>query len=58
MHLNISNILPKIDELKMITGNTKAAIIGTTESKVDNSISDSKVEIPGYCIPRYDRNRN
>ena len=42
----------------MITGNTKAAIIGTTESKVDNSISDSKVEIPGYCILRYDRNRN
>ena len=58
MHLNISNILPKIDELKMITGNTKAAIIGTTESKVDNYISDSKVEIPGYCILRYDRSRN
>ena len=42
----------------MIAGNTKAAFIGTTKAKVDNSISDSKVEIPGYCILRYDRNRN
>ena len=58
MHLNINSILPKLDELKTITGNTKAAIIGITESKVDNSISDSEVQIPGYCIFRCDRNRN
>ena len=38
MHLNINSILPKLDELKTIAGNTKAAIIGITESKVDNSI--------------------
>ena len=50
LHLNISSILPKLDELKMIAGDTKAAIIGITESKVDNSVSDSEVEIPGYCI--------
>ena len=49
LHLN-NNILPKLDELKTIAGNTKAAIIGITESKVDNSLSDSEVEIPGYCI--------
>ena len=58
LHLNINSILPKLDELKTIAGNTKAAIIGITESKVDNSISDSEVEIPGYCILRCDRNRN
>ena len=46
LHLNINSILPKLDELKTIAGNTKAAIIGITESKVDNSISDSEVEIP------------
>ena len=49
MHLNINSILPKLDELKTITGNTKAVIIRITESKVDNSISDSEVE---------DQNRN
>ena len=58
MHLNINSILPKLDELKTIAGNTKAAIIGITESKVDNSISDRQVEIFGYCILRCDRNRN
>ena len=58
LHLNINSILPKLDELKTIAGNTKAAIIGITESKVDNSISDSEVQIPGYCIFRCDRNRN
>ena len=57
-HLNINSILTKLDELKMIAGNTKAAIIGITESKVDNSIPDSETEIPGYCILRCDRNRN
>ena len=29
-----------------------------TESRVDNSISDSEVEIPGYCILRCEWNRN
>ena len=58
MHLNINGILEKLDELKTIAGNIKAAIIGITKSKVDNSISDTDVEIPGYCILRCDRNRN
>ena len=34
----------------MIAGNTEAVFIGIAESKVDNSISDSEVAIPGYCI--------
>ena len=50
LHLNIDSILPKFDELKTIAGNTKATIIGITKSKVDNSISDSEVEIPGYFM--------
>ena len=58
LDLNINSILPKLDELKTIAGNTKAAIIGVTESKVGNSISDSEVKNPGYCIIRYARNRN
>ena len=48
--LNINSILPKSHELKTFTRNTKAAIISITESKADNSIFDSEVEIPGYCI--------
>ena len=58
MYLNINSILPKLEERKTIEGNTQAAIIGITESKGDKSISDSEVEISGYCILRCDRNRN
>ena len=59
LHLNIDNtILPKLDELKTITGNIKAAVIGVAESKVGNSIYDSEVEIPGYCMLRCVKNRN
>ena len=50
LHLNINSILPKLHELKPIARNTKAAIIGKAESKFDNSIFDSEVEIPGYSI--------
>ena len=32
LHLNSNRILPKLDELKTIAGNTKAAIIGITET--------------------------
>ena len=35
LHVNISSLLPKIDELKCIANKTKAAIIGITESKLD-----------------------
>ena len=58
IYLNINSILPKLDELSKITGNTKAAIIGITESKVGSSISDSEVEIPSHWILQWDRNRN
>ena len=45
--LDINSILPKLD-----------AIIVITKSKVGNSISDSEVKIPGYCILWCDINRN
>ena len=51
-------VISKLDKLKTITRNTEAAIICITESKVDNSMSDSQVETPGYCILRCDMNRN
>ena len=50
LHLHINSILLKLNELKTMAGNTKAVISGITESKVGNSICNSKVEIRGYCI--------
>ena len=58
LHININSLLPKIDELKCITNKTKAAIIGITESKLDHTVPDLEVNLPGYDILRCYRNRN
>ena len=50
LHININSLLPKIDELKGIANKTKAAIIGITESKLDHTVSDLEVNLPGYDI--------
>ena len=58
LHLNVNNLIPKIDEIRTIAIDTKPAVIGITESKLDNSINDNEVKIDGYSIIRNDRNRN
>ena len=58
MHININSLLPKIDEIRNIALKTKAAVIGISESKLDYSVNDSEINISGYNVLRYDRNRS
>ena len=58
IHININSLLPKIDELRSIAKNSNAAVIGITESKVDESVQDSEINIEKYNIIRCDRNRH
>ena len=58
IHLNVNSDLPKIDEIRYIAERTKVAIIGITESKLDESIFRSEIEIDNYDLLRCDRNRN
>ena len=58
MHLNINGLLNKIDELCHIARSFNAAVIGITETKLDNTVYDSEVTVDGYNIVRNDRNRN
>ena len=58
MHLHINSLLSKIDELREMAKVQKAAIIGITESKLDDTVLEGEVEIEGYKIIRSDRNRN
>ena len=51
-------MLPKIDELKCIANKTKATIMGIAESKLDHTLPDLKVNLPGYDILWCDKNRN
>ena len=57
IHLNINSILSKIDELRLIAKNSKATIIGISESKIDETVLDGEICIEGYKLERSDRNR-
>ena len=57
LHININSLPPKIHELKCIANKSKAAIIGITESKLDHTVPDLEVNLPGYDILQCDRNR-
>ena len=50
LHISTNSLLPKIEELKCIVNKTKAAIIGITESKLDHTVPDLEVNLPGYDI--------
>ena len=58
MHLNINSLLNKIHELRSIAQKSNPTVIGITESKIDNTVLDSEVDIDGYSIIRCDRTRN
>ena len=47
IHLNINSLPPKIDELRYIAKNSNAAVIGISETKLDNTVYDSEVAIDG-----------
>ena len=50
MRLNINSLLNKIDELRYIARSSNAAVIGITETKLDNTVYDSEVTVDGYNI--------
>ena len=54
----INSLLPKIEELRVIAKSTNAAIMGISESKLDESILEPEIEIHDYKILRCGRNRH
>ena len=58
IHLNINNLLPKIDTLRDIAKRTNAAVIGISESKLDSTVLDPEIYIQKYEILCFDRNRH
>ena len=58
IHLNVNSLLPKIDEIRYIAGRTRATVTGITESKLDEPIFQSEIQIDNYDLLRCDRNRN
>ena len=58
IHLNINSFLPKIEELPITAKSTNAAIIGISESKLDESVLEPEIQMDDYKILRCDRNRH
>ena len=56
-HLNVNSLMPKINELRYRAKLSTAAVIGITESKLDNYILDSEIQIDNFQILHCDRNR-
>ena len=50
-------MLPKIDELRHIARLTNTAVIGISESKLDDSVLTSEIQIDEYDLLRCDRNK-
>ena len=56
--LNINSLLAHIDELRVFMSNSKIDILSINETKLDSTIKDSEVYLPGFEITRKDRKVN
>ena len=54
VHMNIRNVLPKLDELRILARKTKDACVCITETWLDNTVFDSEIQIAGYDVWRKD----
>ena len=46
-----------MEEVQIIASKTKAAVIGISESKLDETVLNGEINIPGYNTLRSDMNR-
>ena len=58
VHININSLLPKIHELRYIAKLSEAAVIGFSESKLDDSVLSFEIQIENYELIRSDKNRH
>ena len=57
IHINVRSLLPKLDEVRIISRQTKAACICITETWLDDTVPDAEIFIDNYIVQRNDRNR-
>ena len=57
-NLNITSLVKHIDELRILLADTPVDVLSIKETRLDDSVKDSDVCIPGYEIIRRDREIN
>ena len=56
--LNVNSLIKHIDDLRIFLADNPVDVLAINESKLDDSIKNCELYIPGYEITRRDRNRN
>ena len=56
--ININSLLKINDQLRIILENNSFDILAINETKIDNTVSDNEISIPGYHHIRKDRSRH
>ena len=54
-HLNINGLRSKLDFIKILLSQEKFDILCLNETKIDSTVSDSDLSVPGYLSYRQDR---
>ena len=57
IHININSLLPKTDEVRYIANITNALIVGISETKLEETIFSSELEVDGYDLVKLDQLR-
>ena len=57
-NLNVTSLVKHIDELRILLADTPVDVLSINETRLDDSVKDSDVYIPGYEIIRRDRETN
>ena len=48
LFLNVNSILSKFHEIEWYVGSARIDVLGLAETKVDDSVSDASISIPGF----------
>jgi len=54
-HLNVNGLRSKLDFVKILLNQEKFDVFCVNETKIDSTVSDSDISIPGYISYRQDR---
>ena len=57
LHLNINGLLHKLDCVEMLANKIEFDELNVNKTKLDGSVGDEDIEIPGYTTYRKDRNK-
>ena len=56
--LNINCLLAHLDDLKFFVLDSKIDVLAINEMKIDSSVNDNEIYLPGFAEVRKDRSLN